>query len=628
VDIENAILRYGLNYAKEFVRRLDVRCEEMVNSPQIVGDLNDQREEKLRRRKELEAEIDEARRRCISERGSKSKVKALYELYNKLYEDIRLSAEIEIIEQQIQILNRLSLGESGILDIYRRKISELADRVRRQVEGSEEQQGLDDLYLLELPKRFLKTREDVTTTYLPDVATFVESGGWKKDHLFARLYGGIVRQHTLPGGREEPLRYGEDYGRSPDRQGLHRILWEILTSPEYTNMERGYEEHGHTNFFRRFFGQEASLEATTIISLIERFATNYIRLAMERDQDVKNELNRNMAERFNNLSDEERRLIKSQFDDRGTQTFCPMNILGSERPTTYNVWAGNDEKLAEELGYMPNERTHQFIQDNVPNRFIKIKVLTRHTLDMYPHYSLYKSLYDRLKQQYQDFVPHIHKLFNQLGVSRGLNRICQATDEGLLDGLTRMLLYREMFETAFNDNRDLVEEIIYIDEELLGNERTYYSPLIIESVGGRRVALVCNKIEMAGNRLKLTRKNYIVVSANAQHYKAIYDGIKSLPDLPFLDVLNEFDQHFKKNCSVSWLYIIEEASSSLLGKVRAGLGKLERGDVHKFYEDLNNSLITVSRSFKEEIEKIIDRSSRAIAETKPEVEKEGEGLPL
>jgi archaellum component FlaC len=65
-----------------------------------------------------------------------------------------------------------------------------------------------------------------------------------------------------------------------------------------------------------------------------------------------------------------------------------------------------------------------------------------------------------------------------------------------------------------------------------------------------------------------------------------------------------------------------------VGKVRAGLEKLERGDVRKFYEDLNNSLITVSGSFKEEIEKIIDRSSRAIAETKPEVEKEGEGLPL
>jgi hypothetical protein len=631
VDIENAILRYGLNYAQEFVRRLDVRCEERVNSPQMKDDLTDMKEEKQSRRTSLVAEIDPAKKKCLSEKNNRLRVNALNELYNKLSEDIQLSAEVEIIEQQMQVLNRLSRGESGILDIYKRRIGELANMVRNRVEGSKEQRqvGLEDLYKSELPKRFLKTREDVTTTYLPDVADFVEGGGWKTDHLFARLYKDIVEQHPLPGGGEEPLRYGQNYGRHSDREGLHRILWDILTSPEYTNMDRGYEEHGHTNFFRRFFGHEASFEATELVSSTERFATNYIRLAMERSQNVRGELDRKMIERFNALTDEEMRLVKQKFEDKGTQTFCPMTHRGGENPTIYNVYAGDDVQLAGTLGYRPADTIHQFVQDNTPNRFLKIKVLTRHTLDMYPNYSHYENMYHGVKQRRQQessiFAPHIHTLFNQLDASKGLKRACQATGEGLLDSLTQMLLYREMFETAFNDNRNLVEELIYIDDRFLGDEKTCHSHLITEGVGGgssRNAALVCNKVDKEGNKLLLKRKNYLVVSGYVRHYKDIYDGISRLNYFPLLDALDEFDQHFRKNCTVSCLDIFEKALSSLQEKVNAGLNK---SDVREFYERLNNSLITVSDSLRA----IIERSRLAIAETKPEVEeKEGEELPV
>lgn len=606
VDIENAILRYGLSYAEEFVRRLDIRCEERINSPAIIGDLTDLKNEKQYRKKELEAEIDSAKKECISTKGKKSKINALNELYNKLLEDIRISAELEIIEQQIQVLNRLSLGETGILDMYKRKLRELADRVRNRLEGERGQQiGFEHLYKSDLPKLFLKTRDDVTTTYLPDVATFIGRGEWKTDHLFARLYKEIVKQEAIPGGGEEPLRYGQNYGRDPNRGGLHQIMWEILTSPEYTNMDRGYEEYGNMNFFRRFFSQGASFEANEIISLIEKFATRYIRFGMERSQNIRNELNKGIAERFNNLSNEEKGLVTHKFSDIGTQTFCPMSHPGGEMPTTYNVYAGNDEELARELGFNADERTHQFVQENVPNRFLKIKVLTRHTLEMYPNYSVYESIYHQVKQQRGEegpiFAPHIHKLFNQLGVEEGLQML-GATGEGLLDKFALTLLYRELLEKAFKSNRNLVEELIYIDDRLKGDEETCYSPLIISvEDSDSRVAMICNQLGKQGNKLLLKRKNYVIVSNDVMNYKVLYDAIESYDYLPFLRVLSEFDQHFQKSFTAHWRNIFNEALESLNKKVKKGVEG--QGDIGKFYTDLNNSLTGVSDRLKRAITK-------------------------
>jgi len=253
--------------------------------------------------------------------------------------------------------------------------------------------------------------------------------------------------------------------------------------------------------------------------------------------------------------------------------------------------------------------THQFVQENVPNRFLKIKVLTRHTLEMYPNYSIYESIYHQVKRQRREegsiFAPHIHKLFNQLGVEEGLQML-GVTGEGLLDKFALILLYRELFgvafENTFENNRNLVEELIYIDDRLGGGEETCYSPLIISVEGsGRRVAMICNQLEKQENKLLLKRENYVIVSNDVMNYKVLYDAIESYDYLPFLRVLSEFDQHFQKSFTSPWLDIFDKALNSLNTKVKKGVGSQD--DIGKFYTDLSNSLAVVSDRLRNAIAK-------------------------
>lgn len=394
--IESAILRYGLNYAIEFVSRLDVDCQERVQA------LTDERNQRQARRRELDAEIETAKSGCLSAKRDRDRPSALNALYMALREDITLAGETDTIEQQIRILNDLSQGESGILDDYRHHLETLKRLVQERLEGkqaSDETTGFADSYKVGLPKRFVATLQEVTTTYIPNVASFVAGGTWRTEHLFARLYRNLVEQVRLPSGGEEPRRYGEDYGRHAQRQGLHSALWDMLTTIETTGLDRGYEKEGEVAFFQRFFGRQNPQDISTAVTQLENYARRYIQNLLTTSDVIRAELNQSLMDRFNALSDDsEKQRIEDKFSDKGTQTFCRMVSRTGEQPTTYNVYAGNNQALAQELGLEPESKQHQFVSEDTPNRLLKIKVQTRHTLKGYPHYAVYSQIYNLVKQ--------------------------------------------------------------------------------------------------------------------------------------------------------------------------------------------------------------------------------------
>lgn len=623
-SIESAILRFSTNYTIEFVSRLGVDCRERVQT------LTDERKQRQSRQSDLDAEIKAAKSECL-EAKKRDKENALNALHAALREDIMLAGETDTIEQQIRILNDLSQGESGILDDYRHRLEALKRLVQERLEGKQESgetTGLADIYKVSLPERFVDTKEEVTTTYLPDVALFVAGGTWRTEHLFARLYRNLVEQVRQVGGGEEPMRYGEDYGRHAERRGLHRSLWQMLTSRETTGMDRGYEQDGETAFFQRFFGRQNPQEISTAVMQLENYARRYIQHLIETSDEIRTELTQSLIDRFNALSGQEKQRIGAKFSDKGTQTFCRMiSRTGGEQPTTYNVYAGHNQALAEELGFEPESNQHQFVTENTPNRLLKIKVQTQHTLKAYPHYAVYSRIYNQMKQMREEedqekVFPHIHKDFNEHGVENGvkvaLRPFHPPEERELLDLFTQTLLYREMLKVASDEREDLVNTIIHLDTRLKGEEETLSSPLIIEQEGTRKVALICSKVDRRNDKLLLERGNYNRVSSQVRSFQSIYDGFCNSDERPAIqDVLAQFDTHFRARCTSLWLDILPQAQGELDRKIQQGLAK---ESLQKFYTDLNNRLIRIVEVLEKQIEQAVGEPTTPIHEEEEEDE--------
>jgi hypothetical protein len=266
-----------------------------------------------------------------------------------------------------------------------------------------------------------------------------------------------------------------------------------------------------------------------------------------------------------------------------------ISRTGGEQPTTYNVYAGNNQALAEELGFEPESNQHQFVTEDTPNRLLKIKVQTRHTLKGYPHYAVYSQIYHQFKEE--KLVPHIHKDFNQYGVNEAMRRLHQPEGEELLDQFVLTLLYREMFEVASQQQPNLVDELIHQDPRLRGTQETLVSPLMLEEEGERTTAFLCSRVMRQNDKLMLARGNYERVDSDVLSFKTIYDGFHRSEERPAIqEALEQFNQHFRQRGTSLWLDIFPQARNQLEEKVAEGL---DDADVGKFYKELNNHLVTV-----------------------------------
>ncbi len=609
-EIEDAILRFGLRYAVDLTRRLDVISEERVQRPGADNDLMDKIETLQRRAKDLEGETASARVKCQSARRG-NRESALQEFFGNLGEQIKNKVEITILEQQVAVLNVLSMGDQGILDEYRRNLTNLATEVRQRLDNKEH--GLAELFQTVLPKDFLATSDDVTTTYLPPVATFVEQGKWGRGSLFAIHYQKIVEQTEVPGGGEKPRRYGSDYGYAASKRGLHGVLWDILTQRAYTGLEHGYASEGHTNFFRKGFAKNPPewLPSQLIAELL-RCAEKYIVAQTEANEEIRNERKRSLAERFNALENEEKQKIRNQFDDTGTQTFCMMD---GDEGTVYSVYAGskNQHALAVELGYNPNDQTrYQFVEDETRNRLVRIKVLTRQTLRRYPHYRDLQHTYGRVKERRTTermlFAPHIHKIFNKIGAKNGLIQAALNTEEQRMRYFVLMLIYREMFAQALKSDVSLLEQVLDINPAFKGQQKRHSSPFVVElQANGTRIARICVKLERTeDDRVKLLEQNFVTFCPDAQNFRRIFSDLRNY-GVAGIAPLAEFDEYFKDRASFGWVQMLRDAHESLSKKVEQGI-KSDRESVKVFYEELNNYLVNANEELSQ---KLADKASRA-----------------
>lgn len=617
-QLEDSILRFGVRYAGELARRLDNLADTLA---QQLNGVKMEQEARLRR---LEADIEAARAKCLSG-NDKEKRESFNALFSKLQERVRVSSHLVIVSQQTGLLHDLSAGESGVLDEYRRNLEEMEIVVNERLLGSKDvpdaPPGIADNYKVELPRRFLETAADVTTTHLPDVKSFAPDMMWHSDHLFAKLYATLVKQINRPGG-EEPVRYGDDFGRHSEVAGLHRIMRDMLTSNDITGYARGYEQNGEIAFFRRYFTLERREPVDQMANLCEEYAGHYIAQQMGRSDEIKEEINLPLSQRLRGGSMDiaAQQRIKDLFSDAGTQTFCQMR--GSESPSTNSLYVGNDEELAQFLGYEKNN-AQQFILGPSPNRFLRIKAQTLHTIDRYPHHERYLQIYQTAKEERarsgQVFASHIHRLFNEHGVSEGMRLLVQPTSGELLNLFALIVLYREMFISAKDSKPELLAEIFHLDPVYTGDRATCHSPLLLEEPDYSQdyMALICSTVKRRDDKLLLERGAFINVAGSVRNYKQIYDGLAGRPQL--VGALQTVDEFFRAHCSRSWLGVFDEADKKLQEKIRGADTSTEAES--DFHDELMNAYADVSRSMRNYIanrqEEIRPRSPTPQPQSRP-----------
>lgn len=600
-EVEDAILRYGLRYTVGFVTKLDNVCEAQVQLDGSDNDLEDKRDNVGRRLKDLEGEIEAAHRNCLEVRPAK-RAEALQELYGKLQQQIEEKSRLVIVEQQIDVLKKLSWGEQGELDDYKRGLTDLILKVGQMLNDKEN--GMVLAYR-DLPKRFIELSKKVTTTYLPRIESFVEQEGWKANHLFAVLYRKLVEQELPAGGQERPVRNGGD---SSLKKGLYGILWSMLTDPIYTGGQRSYENEGHTVFFRKGFAKNPpEKQPGELLEEIRTLAKKYVAIQASKESEITEQRTKSLLDRFRALDDKEKSRIRKDFDETGTQTFCRMD--GSGGPV-YSVYAGPDLGLVLELNpAFENRGKEQFVEENTRNRLLKIKVITQQSLRRYPHYrdlqATYRNVKDARARMKLVFAPHIHRVFNEFGAQLGLTQVALNTVAQRLRFFALMLLYRQVCDTAYNNpsTKELLERVLELNADYRGQLKRHHSPFLTETRNGKTIARVCVHLDFSGDqRLRLLDQNFVTVSENVQGFKRIYSELAS-HETSFA-ALFEFDRHFTENCGDGWSNIVKQATvelKTLIDKFINAAQSENKFKIKSFYDELVNNVVDVSEELSKKI---------------------------
>lgn len=460
--VEECILKYGTNFVKELIIRIDNYCENEIKSKKFNFDNIAQ---KIREGEQNTVTLINA---CIMDKGKS------FNNYYKQLEDLLLNYfKLETEFYHLSFLKWLSEGEDGWLDNLKRFIDEFLSRVLT------EKLKYSTNYFSELIKTFNQTADDVTTTLLPDVSKFSDQNGWISDNKFSKLYERVFKQVKEPvSGNKIPIRNG----KGDLREGIHQFLYDMLSNPTATQRNpSGYYNPIINNI--RFFTyslNDGDITAEQVFEDFQKILQRYIdEILLLQNSDLSSEINKSITDRYNQLSTDEKKYIKVKFNDENTHIFCPLNFsASSDAHETYYVYAGLDPVIAEQLGYNKNDTIRsQFVPDNHLNAIYKIKYYVGVNLLEYGFIDQYKKSYYDLKEKRPDlFYPHIHQLLNQIDDLDNLLDTSLRQENTFVE----LMLLNEFFKIIENDKKYIkFKNDIFSSLDKKGVDKPVSSPINI-----------------------------------------------------------------------------------------------------------------------------------------------------
>lgn len=262
-DIEAALLswteenarKWGLQYVKDILRELDGYCTRLylayttdTQEASLLKDLNiSTRKALVESRDQYEQGLDKlymnASDNTFVERVSGNNRLDIQQYYYSLKEWVEASAKVMIAEEAFEIINELSYGDNGIIDKTLSHVNKLIAEASSLLNG---EKGALNGYV-SLARSFMQAKLDITSVYIPDITSYVDSHGWREDkNLFSEWYGKVVSHGSIfhEGEGFEPIRNG-------GKGSLEELFSEMLSAFSEDMIQAKYivdkESHLFTN---------------------------------------------------------------------------------------------------------------------------------------------------------------------------------------------------------------------------------------------------------------------------------------------------------------------------------------------------------------------------------------------
>jgi hypothetical protein len=444
VFIEKNILKYGLNYIYDIISAIDALSQNKLDS------ITEAITVKSKEAEQIKVEIQNLKTECITKKG-----KQFVNLVNKITELIRTEYEIEMMKKQSDLLNWFCIGERGWIDDIEKRLFELKIVLSNTADLSKRE------FEIELVRKFLDSKRDVTTFYLPEISTFVGIEGWKESNEFSKKYNDIIKSEVNTStGISEPVRFSE---KPAFKKDIESMLNSILTNSESTGLKNGYsalinDDISGTNYFNNYF--KGKQIADNCLESLQKIINKYYTEVISKDTDgvIYAFKNTSLKYIYNSLGESLKDNISKGFDDNKIHVFFYPDFTPGSKHDTVLLYAGNDKKFAQNFGYDEKNPKITFVEEDKSDSLYKFIYWKGVNIKEYGYYDILKSAYEN---NYKTMMGHLHKRFNEKGLDKIWEEWSEKSKPDSIRLFLKFLLYSKFFEkieseklsdTFFNDN--------------------------------------------------------------------------------------------------------------------------------------------------------------------------------
>lgn len=388
----------------------------------------------------------------------------------------------------VQIIKELTEAPYGYLEKLRKGDNTNFAGIRN-LQKLLENDGVDykDAYA-NLAKEFRATADDIMTVYLPslaELATGADNTDWAENNFFDQLY-----QESVITQKE--ITYGLEKVRVPARmsatgKGLKDIIGRI--DPDcnlFINIIKAKQVKLSIN--------KESLIIAPIKHVIEEIVNDATTAAgnwMDLDLSEAIQNQELLPKTFRRTDD----LFNSFKDINRVPVFFPLRGDVSLPSNMRMMFVGDNENLAKALGYNPNSKEQQFVQDTSMNdRFMVMRMPAGFEFNMYKYYATYKTFYtsDKYLRQVREqvFGCHIHRAFNEYGLTlpstehgEGEANLSTQLANGRLEALIKGLYYQHVINLLYEQDKSAYNNLFGFSTSSAEIDTTGMTPEMMSLLG-------------------------------------------------------------------------------------------------------------------------------------------------
>ena len=526
----DAVITFGVNYAIRLLERIDATLENKLTHALTKCQNTRAEQEKIRSEiVSLKSEVTAQAEKIIGLRW-KEKLK---EYHAKISSFIDIAREEYLLEVRIKLLEYLCKGDDGLLDKYESQASSLLQLLTTYYDGSSGRKGFRHEFETALLKEFQNTASLLTVQYLPNISEYVSSTGeWKDETLLTQLYEHFITIQKQPGeDKNKPIRYYVDELPDANQSAIPKDRLPSLSKRLHDILNR----FGKDDFLKLVCPEVDSGQKDGLIERWIAISQDVVEEWMNTDSVVKEEFNKPLLERFNQLSEKDQQGIK-KFFELYLKPLCPNNRMG-DSPNRIVVIASDNKAFAERI--YSNSGTVEYVEDpSLQNKVVGFILESGFTRNDFEQITSLRGIYHQYRET---FRPHLWKVANDFGIQGLFGDVSQDLS---LDWVSDALIYTFLLSKLPTESK----EKLFFTAGSLGDEKTTMDgPISVQNDKGRNTYqfFYLTQLDTKETKLVVRKKFYQPLTSAKESYPDYVELLSQARRTRFnSDILDKFRDKF------------------------------------------------------------------------------------